>query len=150
MERVGPRILSLESVDYSWNKCSKKNRRILLSETSMVSLSKHWSGFVNFHCMQWLFTIYKMIQLESKWNTWLFWSFQRKIPGSNGTSEKVVLFFFFSGRNIPNRNSCSTSSKPPLIPASFRISRWFSGKCNWFVQMVKAIQGRNLLRCKWQ
>ena len=30
-------------------------------------------------------------------------SFQRKISGSNGTSDKVVLF---SGRNIPNGNSC--------------------------------------------
>ena len=40
----------------------------------------------------------------------------RKISGSNGTSEKVALFF--SGKNIRKRNSCSISSKPSLIPGS--------------------------------
>ena len=47
-KRVGPRILSLQSVDYfeqvNTTKWSKK-RRILISKTAMV-------GVVNFHCMQ--------------------------------------------------------------------------------------------------
>ena len=58
-----------------------------------------------------------------------FRSSQQKISGSNGTSEKVVLFFRMENYN---GNSCSISSKP------------FSGKWNWFEQMVNAIPGRNL------
>ena len=43
-ERVGPRILSLESVDYfetseHFNGRKKKNRRMLISKTSMVRLT---------------------------------------------------------------------------------------------------------------
>ena len=47
--------------------------------------------------------------------THMFESFRRKISGSNRTSEKVVLF---SGRNVPNRNSCSLSSRPSSVPVS--------------------------------
>ena len=42
--------------------------------------------------------------------TWLFGSFQRKISGSNGKSEKVILLF-------PNGSSCVISSKPFLFQA---------------------------------
>ena len=71
----------------------------------------------------------------------LFGSFRWKISGSNETSEKVVLF---SGRNVPNGNSCSISSKPSLISTSFSLLRQFFGNCNWLVHMVNAISGRNL------
>ena len=51
-ERVGPRILSLESVDYfetsEQKSVVKKQGRILISKTSMANCS----GVVNFHCMQ--------------------------------------------------------------------------------------------------
>ena len=51
-ERVGPRILSLESVDYfatsEQKSVVKKQGRILISKPSMSNCS----GFVNFHCMQ--------------------------------------------------------------------------------------------------
>ena len=51
-ERVGPQILSLESVDYfgttEQKSVVKKQGRILISKTSMDNCS----GFVNFHCMQ--------------------------------------------------------------------------------------------------
>ena len=44
----------------------------------------------------------------------------------------------FHGRNVPNGNSCSISSKPFLIRVSaFRDP--FFGKCNWLQQMVNAI-----------
>ena len=46
---------------------------------------------------------------------------QWKISGSNGTSEKAVLFFF-SGRDVPNGNSCSK----PIFDTSFMVSRPFS------------------------
>ena len=42
--------------------------------------------------------IFGKIRLESEWNT-TFWV-RLKIFGSNGTTQKVVLF---SGRNVPNR-----------------------------------------------
>ena len=47
-------------------------------------------------CNGCMFTVYKRfwkIRLESIWNMPFFGSFQQKISGSNGTSEKVVLFF---------------------------------------------------------
>ena len=51
-ELVGPRILSLESVDYfatsEQKSVVKKQGRILISKPSMSNCS----GFVNFHCMQ--------------------------------------------------------------------------------------------------
>ena len=72
--------------------------------------------------------------------TWLFWAFQRKISGSNGTSEKVVLFF---RTECPIGNSYSISSKPSLTLGSDIRGR-FIGKWNLFVQMVNAIPGRDL------
>ena len=59
-----------------------------------------------------------------------FWSSQRKISGSNGTSEKMVqkeifVFHFFKA----------------IFDTSFRPSRPFSGKCDWRVQMLNAISG---------
>ena len=72
--------------------------------------------------------------------TWLFGSFQWRISGSNGTSEKVVLF---------SRSECS--KRKFLLPffkaifdSSFRVSWPFSGKWNWFVQIMIAIPARNL------
>ena len=67
-------------------------------------------------------------------------SFQWKISGSNGTSEKVVLFF---------RSECSKRKFvfhffKAIFDTSFRPSRSFSGKWNWFVQMANAIPEWNL------
>ena len=54
-DRVVPRILSLESVDYfrtSEHFSGRKKRRILISKTLMVRLGEaNWSGVVNFHCI---------------------------------------------------------------------------------------------------
>ena len=49
-KRVGPRILSLESLDYfgaseHYTEWSKKNKNLKLAKL-------RWSGVVNFHCMQ--------------------------------------------------------------------------------------------------
>ena len=88
-----------------------------------------------------LFTIEKEFpenRLESRWNTPLG-SFQRKISGSNGTSEKVVLFFW---TEYSKRKFVFDFFKA-IFDTSFRPSRSFFGKWNWFVQMVNAIPGRN-------
>ena len=65
------------------------------------------------------FAIYKKFPEKSGWKvngTWFFWSFQRKISGSKGTSERVVLFFRMEYSK--RKYSCSISSKPSLIPVS--------------------------------
>ena len=73
--------------------------------------------------------------------TRIFWSFQQKICGSHGTSEKVVLFF---------RTECSKRKfvfhflNKAIFDTCFRLSRPFFGKWNWFVQMVNAIPRRKL------
>ena len=54
-----------------------------------------------------------------------FGSSQRKISGSNGTSEKVVLFFRMECSK--RKYSCSISSKLSLIPVSRGTQRQFSG-----------------------
>ena len=62
-------------------------------------------------------------------------SFRWKICATNGSLKKKSRFH---GRNVPNGNSCSISSKPFLIRVSaFRDP--FFGKCNWLQQMVNAI-----------
>ena len=75
-----------------------------------------------------------------KWNT-TFWvgSFQWRISESNGTSEKVVLFF---------RTECSKRKFvfhffKVIFDTIFTPSRSFFGKWNWFVQIVNTIPGRN-------
>lgn len=87
----------------------------------------------------WLFTI----SYKCSWKLngiRLFTSFQLKISGSNSTSEK----FCFALRNIPNGSSCCVPLKANL-DTSFKPSRPFYGKRNWFLQMLKAILGRNLV-----
>ena len=72
--------------------------------------------------------------------TRLFGSFQWKISGSNGTSEKVVPFFwteYFKRKFVFHFFKA-------VFDTSFRPSRSFSDKWNWFVQMVNAIPGRHL------
>ena len=49
-KRVGPRILSLESVDYSGTSEHSVTGRKKKKESSLAKLL--WSGIVNFHCMQ--------------------------------------------------------------------------------------------------
>ena len=61
--------------------------------------------------------------------------------GNRGTGEQGNKGFpVFSGRNIPNGNSCSISTKPSV---SFPRGRFFD-KWNWFVQMVNETPGQNL------
>ena len=95
-------------------------------------------GRVNPGCLP--FTkIFPKIRLESKWNTTLW------VVLSENFREQQNIWKggpVFSGRNIPNWNSCSISSKPSLKPGSGLRGRF--GKWNWFVQMVNAIPGRNL------
>ena len=47
--------------------------------------------------------------------------FSGKFPGA---TELLKRQFYFSGRNVPNGNSCSISSKPSLIPVSGLRSRF--------------------------
>ena len=80
---------------------------------------------------------------EIRWKvngTRIFGSSQRKISGSNGTSE-VVAFFF--PMEYSKRKFVFHSFKA-IFDTSYRPSRPFFRKWNWFVQMVKAIPGRNL------
>ena len=66
---------------------------------------------------------FRKIQLESKT---LFGSFQRKISGSNRTSEKVVLF---------SRTECSKRKFVLVIPVSGIFFAPFFGKWNRFVEI---------------
>ena len=90
-----------------------------------------------------VFFVYHLGKVSGKsgWKvngTRLFGSFQRKNSGSNGTSEKVswppeyykrkFVFHYFKA----------------IFDSSFKPSRSFLGKWNWFVQMVSAMSGRNL------
>ena len=84
------------------------------------------------------------VSQKSGWKlngTRLFRLFQWKISGSNGTSEKVVLF--------PQSECFKRKFVFHFFKAFFntssRLSRPFLGLWNWFVQMVNAIPGRNLL-----
>ena len=80
---------------------------------------------------------------EIRWKvngTRIFGSSQRKTSGSNGTSEMVVLFF---PMEYSKRKFVFHSFKA-IFDTSYRPSRPFLGKWNWFAQMVKAIPGRNL------
>ena len=72
----------------------------------------------------WSVVVYHLQKISGKssWKvngTRLFGTSQRKISGSNGTSEKVVLFFtdgiFQTEIRVPFLQSCS---KPSLIPVS--------------------------------
>ena len=64
----------------------------------------------------------------------------RKFHGATGTSEKVVLFFWME---YSKRKFVFHSIKA-IFNTSFRPSWPFFSEWNWFVQMVKAILGRNL------
>ena len=83
--------------------------------------------------------IFREIRLESKWKT-TFCVFPTENSGRNGTSEKVVLF---SRMEYFKRKFVVHFFKAILDP-SFRPSRPFFGKWNWFVLMVlmvNAIEG---------
>ena len=86
--------------------------------------------------------IFREIRLESKWKT-TFCVFLTENSRRNGTSEKVVLFFrmeYFKRKFVVHFFKA-------ILDTSFRPSRPFSGKWNWFVLMVlmvNAIAGRNL------
>ena len=82
-------------------------------------------------------TIYKNFpgNTDRKVNgTRLFGSSQRKISGSNRTPEKVVLFFRM--KYYKQRNSCSISSRPSLIPVSGLRGRFSVNGidlCKWYL-----------------
>ena len=76
--------------------------------------------------------IFQKIRLESKWRT-TFWVVPLKISGSNGTSEKVVLFFW---TEYSKRNFASHFVKA-IFDTGFRPSRPF-------FLVINAIPGRNL------
>ena len=87
----------------------------------------------------WLFT---HLQKSFHWKvngTRLSGSFQRKICGSNGTSEKVVLFF---RTELMFQTEICVPFLQGHVDTSYQWS--FSGKRNLFVQMVNAIPGQNL------
>ena len=84
--------------------------------------------------------IFPKIRLESKWNTTLW------VVLSENFREQQNIWKggpVFSGRNIPNWNSCSISSKPSLKPGSGLRGRFWKMEliCT---EMVNAIPGRNL------
>ena len=64
--------------------------------------------------------------------TRLFESFHWKISGSNGKGNPV-----FSGRNVPNGNSCSISLKPSLIPVLGLRGRFLVNRTDIYVQNGK-------------
>ena len=81
---------------------------------------------------------------ENPVETWMAHDFlcrsRWKISGSNGTSEKVVLF----SRTEYSKRKFVFHFFKAIFSTSFRPSRSFLGVWNWFVQMVNAILGRIL------
>ena len=70
---------------------------------------------------------------KSSWKvngTWLFWLLQRKISGSNGPPEMVVLFF----RMESSKWKFVFHFFKPILDTSFRLSQLFFGKWNWFLK----------------
>ena len=90
--------------------------------------------------------VYHLHKFCGKWGwkvngTRLFESSQRKISGSNGTSEKIVLFFRME---YPKRKSVfMISSKPSLIPVSGLRGRFPVNGTDSY-KMENAIPERNL------
>ena len=88
-------------------------------------------GFFIPHRNYRLFTIYKTFSRKSGWKvngTRLFESFRRKIPGRNGTSEKVVLFFWTEYFKLKFVIHFSKA----VFDTSFRLSRsFFSNGTDW-------------------
>ena len=78
---------------------------------------------------------FRKIRFGSKWNITFFGCSSGKCPGA---TEHLKRQSCFSGRNIPSRNSRSIFPSHPVRP-----SRSFSGKWNWFAQMVNEIPGRS-------
>ena len=120
--------------------CSKSFWKIQL-ESKLVSLvdrqlgqhgftlASHFGLALPFWDLRW----WKTQCAEAKCEKPFIGSFQWKISGSNGTSEKVVLFF---------RSECSKRKFvfhffKAIFDTSFRPSQSFSGKWNWFVQGYK-------------
>ena len=116
-------------------------RAVLLHQRKMFGFSQVSLLKVEFESIEdlgclWLFTIYKKlrkIQLEVC-GTRLFESFRRKISGSNGTSEKAVLFF---------RTECSKRKFvfhffKAISDTILRPSWSFFGNWILFVQMLNA------------
>ena len=77
---------------------------------------------------------FRKIPLESKC-TWHFGSFHR----SNGTSEKVVLFF----RTEYSKRKFVLHLFKAIFKNSLSPSRSFFGKWSWFAQMVNAVPAQN-------
>ena len=76
--------------------------------------------------------IFQKIRLESNWHT-TFWVVPLKISGSNGTSEKVVLFF----RTEYSKRNFASHFVKAIFDTGFRPSRPF-------FLVINAIPGRNL------
>ena len=69
--------------------------------------------------------------------------FSGKFPGSRKRLKRQSCFSWW---NVPNESSCSIFLQSHvLVPVRFRFSCPFCDGWNWFVQMVNAIPGRNLL-----
>ena len=81
-----------------------------------------------------LFTIYKKPLGKPGNATRLFKSFQWKISGSNGTSEKVLLFF----RTDYSKRKFVFCFFKDIFDTSSSPSRPSFCSCNWLVEIVKA------------
>ena len=76
--------------------------------------------------------------------TWLFWSFQRKISRSNGTSVKVVLFF----RTGYSKQNFVFNFFKVIFDTGFRPSRSFSGKWKRPFPSSKKFRFQNEAKCE--
>ena len=76
--------------------------------------------------------------------TWLFWSIQRKISRSNGTSVKVVLLF----RTGYSKQNFVVNFFKVIFDTSFRPSRSFFGKWNRPFPSSQKFRFQNEAKCE--
>ena len=117
--------------------CLQQNLVVFIGQLSLKCAN--FERNVDNGCLLFFKKSFRNIRSGQKVNgTRHFGSSQRKISGSNGTSEKAACF---SVGNVVNGNSRSCSSKPSLIPVP-----GLRGHFSQYVKMVNAIPGRILNR----
>ena len=84
----------------------------------------------------------KILDLKSS-SEQIFFENWRWVPLIPRETDYTKWGFCFSGRHVPNGNSCSISWQPSQVPISGFRDR-LSEKWNWFVQIAHAIPGRNV------
>ena len=143
LEKIEKRIYDYNVVEISLQKFSVKTFKAASEKMVLyVSLKIFFVNKLSTHSGKYIMVVYHLQKDSGKlsWKvdgTRLFGSFQRKISGSNGTSEKVVLFFpteYFKQKFVFHFFKA-------IFDTSFRPSRSFSDKENWFAQCCKRESG---------